>query len=516
MRKLLVGVAALCSGLVAPAHAAWLEAQSDHFIIDADTTEARLREFATKLERFDAALHASYNASDDPARRSDRIRIYAVQRDTVETLSGTQGVAGFYLPRAGNSVIFSAALTKPKPGDLELGSRLNRRPSLDLDAQAILLHEYSHHFMYVNFPRAYPLWFSEGFAEFNGTAQFEPDGSVILGNAPNYRAYGLRGSKPFPIAELFDPPKRRLANQEDMDQLYGRGWLLTHYLLLEGGKQKELSAYIDKINSGVPGVEAAGASFGDLDALSKQMDNLLAAGNLRGLRKVVKTIGPIDIKPLSDGVAAMMAVRLQSERGVTSTQAPKVASQAERIAAGYPNDPRVQTYLAEAELDAGHLDQADAAASRALSADPGMMDAMLFKGRVATRRLQASASRDPRQWAAARGWFIRANNGTPNAAEPLLLYYQSFEAAGMSPTPTAYQGLLRAQQLAPESDPIRLHLAQHLIGEGKLDDARALLRPIAFAPHKPGESEQVRKALDALNSDHPAEARQILTTVIAS
>lgn len=511
-KALAAAVAAMWTVAAVPAGATWLEASTDHFIIDANTTEPRLRDFAAKLERFDAALHKIYNVADDPARRADRVRIYAIPLETLQRLYGSRGVGGFYITRAGRSVIFTSALAPSAKGDLVLGSLTARRTNADLDAQSTLLHEYSHHFMYVNFPRAYPLWFSEGFAEFNGNARFEADGSVTVGSSPVYRSIGPRGGTGVNITELLDPPKRVLSDSAGLDRLYGRGWLLTHYLLVEGNKQKELSTYIDKLNAGTPSVTAARESFGDLDALSKQMDALLFAKGLVALRTLPIPIGAITITPLSPGAAAMMTIRLQSEHGVTDAQAASVAAQAEKIAAAYPADLRVQTELAEAEHDAGHDDLADAAADRALAVDPKSMDALILKGQSAVHRLETAHSRDAAQWKAARRWFVRANNAVPDAAEPLLLYYRSFLSEGVAAPASAYAGLIRAQQLAPEDSSIRIQLAQRMIADGKIDDARAMLRPIAYAPHGGGKAAQARIALGELDSDKREASQRTLAT----
>ncbi len=50
-RLLLAGLAALAA--VQPANAAWREASTDHFVIYSEQTENSLRDFATRLERFD-------------------------------------------------------------------------------------------------------------------------------------------------------------------------------------------------------------------------------------------------------------------------------------------------------------------------------------------------------------------------------------------------------------------------------------------------------------------------------
>ena len=69
VRKLLAALAALLA-LASPAGAAWYEATTPHFIIRAEGDEAKVRDFAARLERFDRALRFVYKREDEPWRRS--------------------------------------------------------------------------------------------------------------------------------------------------------------------------------------------------------------------------------------------------------------------------------------------------------------------------------------------------------------------------------------------------------------------------------------------------------------
>ncbi len=73
---------------------------------------------------------------------------------------------GYYRPRVEGSFIVSLHMPE-----------MDRKTKTGWwSSQTLLLHEYSHHFAYSSFPIAYPYWFSEGFAEFNANASFEPTG----------------------------------------------------------------------------------------------------------------------------------------------------------------------------------------------------------------------------------------------------------------------------------------------------------------------------------------------------
>src|SRR3546814_3196980 len=58
-----------------PAAAEWRQAQSSHFIIYSKDSEEALRQFATRLERFEGAMRAIHGLPDldpGPANRIDR------------------------------------------------------------------------------------------------------------------------------------------------------------------------------------------------------------------------------------------------------------------------------------------------------------------------------------------------------------------------------------------------------------------------------------------------------------
>lgn len=486
--------------LAAPSQAAWFEASSAHFIIDADSSEARIRDFATRLERFDEVLRTVYGVQDDPSRHSNRIHLFATSVSTIEKACGDT-CRGFYVPRAGGSVIYTAALSSASDSEF------------DLTAQEVLLHEYSHHFMFSNFPHAYPMWFTEGFAEYNANVRFDPDGTVEIGRPPNYRAYGLFSHQDLPVRELLNPSMRDLHDDTTLDVIYGRAWLLVHYLLMDKQRHKQLDVYLDNLNQGKSSLDAAHIAFGDLNKLNRALDDYLRNNRFVELR-VHLSDQPITVKveSLSRGAAAMMPVHMRSTRGVTLEEAKQLLPQATKLAAPYPNDPRVQVELAEAEFDAGQIDDADAAADRALVAEPDNVEAMLYKGRVAIRRATTAHIKDEAIWTAARRWFARANHADTEAARPLLLYYVSYMDQGVRPPDLALQGLQKAASLAPEDPGVRWLLASRLLADGDTAGARALLIPSAFSPHGDQASNAARTVIELIDAGKIADAKAQMTT----
>ena len=414
---------------------------------------------------------------------------------------GCPGTLGFYRQRAEGSFIFTMHMP-----DVDKKSKTGSWSS-----QALLLHEFSHHFTFTNFPIAYPHWFTEGFAEFNANTSFEADGSVIIGYPANYRAEALLSGAQLSPKQFFDPEHYGFAN--DVDLIYGRGWLLTHYLMLNPQRSGQLGAYLTAMNHGKPSLDAARDAFGDLKKLNAELDVYKRGRLLAPLRIPPAATPPhVTVTTLTPGQAAMMQVRMPMLDGVAKGYGLRMAIPAARIAAKYPDDALVQEQSAEAELLAGRLDKADAAADRALKLKPDLVDALVRKGMIAMRRAHDPKGTDPAAaWASARAWLLKANRADPNAVFPLYLYYLTFSEAKAKPTPGAIKGLMRAAELAPESSGVRMALARQMLIDGDAPTARNLLQPIAFAPHRPIGENLPREVVDLIDAGKIAEAKAAMT-----
>ena len=468
IRRLAIAVI-VALGFAAPAAAEWREASSDHFVIYADAPEPWLREFAERLELYDSALRLVRPVPAIDGLKSNRVTVYAVYGvEAVQKLCGRCGsVAGFYVPRVGGSVAYSARTAGKGAGDLS--------------SDIVLFHEYAHHYMLSNSGVAYPRWMTEGFAEFHSTARITREGGVEIGRPANHRAYGLFNAR-MPVARVLDPPAR--LDAAEADQFYGRAWALFHYLTFEPSRRGQIAKYLAAVNSGKSALDAGRDAFGDLAVLDKALNAYLykAITYVPIKPDQVKT-GPIAVRRLSAGEAATMPVRMRSDRGVSRTAALALLPEARRRAAGFPIDPGAQNVLAEAEFDAGNDAEAEAAADRVLAVAPADLHALLYKGRVKMRRAVQAKATDADIWRDARGWFLKANKADSNAAMPFVLYYASFQAQGVRPNASAVAGLERAFELSPQDSGLRWDVTRQYLLDNKTAAARQTLLPLAYDPH---------------------------------
>jgi tetratricopeptide (TPR) repeat protein len=472
------------------AHADWYEASSRHFVVYSDQSPAGLRKFADRLERFDAAMRLLRGAKDEPVGKASRVTVYIVDDiGDVRKLHRSDRAAGFYIPRAGASLAVVPRVT----GE-------------GIDPQSILLHEYAHHLMWSLAPNTvYPAWYIEGSAETLATVRFYDDGSIDVGRPPQYRGRGLMQGNGLPIARLLTARGGELSNNE-REALYGRGWLLSHYLMLSGQRKGQLEAYLDLLNQGKSSIDAASV-FGDLRQLDRELERYkLSAFKVVRLNSAALAGGPIDLRKLTPGEAATMDVRIRSKVGVNAQTAPGVYERARKAAADYPDDPAAQLVLAEAAYDARDFAGAEAAAERSLKADPNRAEAHDYKAMARMAIAAQAKDRSPETWREIRRIIAAANHIDPDDPRPLVLYYRSFLQPGATPSDSAKAGLARAFQLAPQDTRIRFNLARMRLHDGDKVEARALLAPLAYQPHPSPMSAAAARIMAIIDRGDTAQA----------
>jgi len=500
-----------------PAAATWHEARSKHFIIYSDSSPHELTEFASNVEKFDSAVRLARHMDDPPLGEGGRLTVY-VLRDApaVAAMAGSpkSNIAGFYVPRASGSIAFVHRDRENVSPQLKFIMKLlpESQQWTPTDPQTVFFHEYFHHLMLGSANAALPKWIVEGFAEYYSTATFEADGSVILGRPAAHRSTSLFGKTKISLEELLGRPTRAYTNDETAE-FYARGWLLTHYLSTQEKRSGQLRAYLQALQRGRPSMDAAREAFGDLKVLQSELDHYLKSDDMAAYRvpaELVK-VGTVAIRDLRPGEEEMMPIRMRSDYGVDGKTAGPVAAQARAIGARYPNDLFVQGALAEAELDAGNVPAAIAAADRALAVDPKNLQAIVYKGRALLER--ARQNTQSANWAEVRSWFVKANKLDPEYAEPLMLYYRSYQAAKLPAPDSAVEGLLYAVDLAPQDSWLRSDAVRELLARNRFDEAKALFGPIAFNPHATPEWRERNLAIMGLIEQ--SKAREALALMDA-
>jgi hypothetical protein len=481
--------------VAAPAHAEWQVASSKHFVIYANDSARDLQKFAETLEQFDHAVRALRNQPDDPVAPSARPIVFVVRNsDTVQDLARDSSgfIQGFYIPRSSRPIAVV-------PAHAQTGNA-------DFNGNTIFFHEYAHHLMFEDIDQSVPSWFAEGFAEFFATARFDRDGGVTIGISPGYRSFGIFTHAGFSVRQLLSTNYADHMSGEQMESLYGRGWLLCHYLTFAPDRKGQLADYLKRLAKGESGLEAAQGAFGDLDKLEHDINRYIAQSQLPSLhvKSDAAAIGKVQLRALTPGEVAALPLYRQTKVGVDQKTAPAVLARARAVASEYPNDTLVEVELAEASLDAKDPAGAEAAAARAKQLDPKSVEALLLHGRALLAKAEKTHDRSTIE--AAQQDFIAANKLEPEHPEPLRAYYESFADTGEPLTANAVEALQYAAVLAPYDRELRFESAQQYLIDGKTADARSRLAPLAFDPHGGKMSEWTRKAIGLIDAGKPKQA----------
>lgn len=485
MRCVALGCFSLLLAVATANAAEWLEASSDHFVIYSDQNDATVRGFAERLERFHGAMAHVYAKQQGKPGPSNRVTVFVVSSaGKVREVTGTKNrfVTGMYLPRAGASVAFIPRVRGPS--------------RYELSGETVLYHEYAHHFMAGLTARAYPRWFSEGFAEFFAGAKFREDGSVVLGAPATHRTNELVYAPEVPIRKFLDFDGGASESKFTYDSFYGQSWILFHYLQMAPERAGQLIKYQHQLGTGHSALEAAENVFGNLDQLDQDLEHYMKRRRLSAM--VVDapylTTGPITVRELRPGEAAMMSTMIESKAGVSREEALELVPDARKVAATYADDPAVLAALAEAELDAGNDDAAIAAADRAVAIDPKQINAHIQKGYALAHKVESGAL--PKEsWKDVRSQFIKANGVETDNPIPLMQFYLTYLKEGERPSKNAIAGLEWAMELAPFDASLRWVVAQQMISDQRYQAAAQTLVPLAYNPHPGKHTDQARQLL---------------------
>ena len=471
--SLYLGAAALALG--APAGAAWQQATSKHFIIYGDMPAEEMKDYAEKLEKFDAAARLIRSMKDPVVGDGNRVQVLVVSSMLdVNRLYGQAdaGVGGYYMGLVSGPIIVTPQKIR----------RLNTRTDR-IDPDVVFFHEYTHHLQLQSTNKPMPMWLSEGFAEFLGNPVFDEDGSVGIG-APNVtRAQQLLKSRWAPLGDLLEGNAYTLGYAGFSGQNYAQGWLLNHYLVFEPSRRGQVDKYVQGIENGQNALVAAKAAFGDIGQLEGQLRDYVRQKSLPFMKidSSKLTIAPVTVTQLPAGAQEVMPLRMHAKTGYRSMSISNVLSKVRDIAARHPNDLLVQRTLAEAEFDDENWNEAIAAADAALKIDPKSTEALIYKGRGYLA--QAKKQNDPKLFEEARKQFLAANRLDPEDPEPLYLFYRTYRAANVSAPKDAVDALRYATILAPRDYYPAIQLVTEELRQNNLKAAGEALKPLAYLPH---------------------------------
>ena len=381
----------------ASALAEWRRAESQNFVVYSDGSERSLRDYAAKLERFHALLTTRFGGGRGD--QTGRLPVYLVGdggalRVAVPGLP--TGIAGYY-STSGTDVF--AVLVRGESDDL-------------------LLHEYSHHVMAQAGDVPYPGWFREGFAEYFATATVTEGGEASFGLPGQGRMYALHQNRWLPMdAVLRADSSFAIDSATGRGMFYAQSWALTHWLLADTGRVRNLSAYVTAVNGGQDPVEAWQAIF----AMTPEQLEAQLRAHVRGRLSYAKlNLPPVDpeitVTTLSPAAAAVLLPAINARSwNPDQIDGPALLETLRTAAGRFPDDPLALVAVGRAEKRWGDPAAAEAALTRALERQGDNVEGLVLMADLATERGADAAdeAERTRQWDMARDFLRRAVAADP-------------------------------------------------------------------------------------------------------
>jgi hypothetical protein len=472
-----------------PAFAKWYEARTKHFVVLSDGSSSQASGFATRLERFDQILRLNTGFTKGEHGLPLRVVLRRNAREVQQLMwSGSSTVVGFY--------------TASLRGPIAVVDRSAAQSEYDLTGETVLYHEYCHHFMRQYSPFAYPVWYSEGFAEYHSTTLFRGNGDVDIGRPAMSRAPALGMEKWLPLDRLLKMT-HGTAERREVQMLYAQGWLLTHMLSSDEEGRRQLNSYLSAVGKGVAIDEAWQAAFGtpiresDQD-LRAYYERLKTKGfSIRRFYAPKFQLSEVSVRELSEPEAAAVELDIKLRDDVSPENRAAVWSEAQALVQRHPQHAYVLTIAAEAALATNRYADAQQLADRALVADPKAQRAMVVRGASGIESMLAATDVVESEVADARRWVVQANWLNPDDPMALLYNYLSFTVRRVEPDKTALEGLRIAHAMLPQSSRITLTLGTALLRQDMHAEAKRVLSPLAYAPHESSASSTAREMLES-------------------
>ena len=460
------------------AEAKWRRAESRHFIVYGERSEGGLADYARRLEEFDGVLRTFHGRpidEDVPAK----LAVYLVgSEDELRRIApGMRQVGGFY--SADTTDTYAVALADRGWGDLAL------------------LHEYVHHFMLHYYARSYPGWMVEGYAEYFMTAQFEGR-RTLVGMPDKDRGRVLVEMGPLPIERLLSKPRSDFRNSLDVHRYYATSWLLTHYLMSDPERKRQLADYLRRLARSEAPLAAWKAATGEAATettrkLRGYLNSSITAYTLPRDAAAQRAI-PVTVTELPDSAGEVLLYDHGVKTDIPETEIPRYFERLRKAAARYPNDRLAQLALGRIEVRYGDRAKGEAILQKLLDANPqdeevlqtlafGKLDAAAKKG-ADRRALYAEAQTllgkafkiDPEDYRTLYGFAV-ARSTEPNF-----------------PSENVINVLSKAVDLAPQVPTVRMMAAEAMMQRDLYREAAFTLAPVAFSPHG-GEFAEKAQAL---------------------
>ena len=479
---------------VPAARAEWVRAESPNFVVFSQGSEGEARRRAALLEDYDQLLRLLTGTRAPPG--PGKLNIYMARGiDQLRIVRPGLGssAAGFYSATPTGIAAFA-----------DERARLTINP--DQDRLQVLFHEYAHHFMMQYFPGAYPPWYVEGFAEYMMNARFDEE-YVEYGGIADDRGYQLTmGGEWLDMDRvLFEPDRLRGA---DVFKFYAQSWITVHYIFRDSARRAALTDYLTAYGRGEDARAAFERAFGMSPDRFGGFVRTYASRRIpvtRLTRASVSAPPHIAVTRLPRSAEDLLLLDAAMKINPSPDLAADLLARVRREVRAFPDDPYAKRVLARAEAFYGDGGVADRLLEQLLAAAPNDSELLYLRG---MRHLIAGRAADEPQphLDEAQRWFVRAYRSDPNHFPTLASYAESLGSEENYISDNTMNILIRAHQLAPQVQSIRLDAAVMMMNRDQFEPAQALLAPLAIDAHSEISENAQRLLEQARNRQRPGMA----------
>ena len=334
-------VAFVVSVLATPAGAEWKRLDTPNFVVVGDVGAGDLRTIARNFEAFRETLSRVLTQGATAAAVPTMVMVFPSDNAFTPFKPRYNGkpveLTGLFIPRQDANYI---AVVR----------------NLDEHAMRIVFHEYAH-LLISNASGVVPVWLNEGLAEFYSTFEMMADGrEVLIGKTVPGHIPLLNERRLLPLEELLNVKQDSpLYNEGDRrSTFYAQSWALTHLIMLgQPSRRDKLAAYLDRLSSGVPEMDAWKQAFG-ADQMNRELNayigrQLFSAYRVKFSDKLNTFDGvPVTPVPRSSSEALLANFLVQQHRNEEALQ------RLDKLAPPDANTPWVT--LVRASLDSTRTD----------------------------------------------------------------------------------------------------------------------------------------------------------------
>lgn len=460
-----------------PVRAEWLRAETEHFVIQGDTSRGAISEYARKVERFHEMLALFLPPErDDVVAPKLWIFLARGQDDMQEAWPGIgNGVAGFY--SRSDERIYAVVDTRNEGSD------------------HTLFHEYAHHYMFQYHNQAYPGWFVEGFAEYFAPSDMRM-GRIRYGLYRPGRMNSLTQTNSWVPMEDVLQSRRTGTSRRQGAAYYAQAWALTHYMLGSPERNAQLSAYLRAVAGGMAPLEALQAHIGRTpEQLADELRSYLDRGITVYTLNQALPEAEVSVTSLPRSTSEAIWLDLRAARPVGEA-GPALVERARAIVASHPDDRLPRVALAKLLRSTDDLAGARSALEPLAAALPDDAEVRWLLARVLME--QADAADDAA--AAALNREARTHLAAAYEADPLdyRVYIAMADLRSGAPGyPTDNDVVVAesAYRLAPQLGSTAFQAAQVMMARERYLEAAYVLAPLANNPHGGDNLEPVRRLL---------------------